>query len=57
MINAATPEAAASARTNRFCLCSRCEKTKPIAGGVQLNATRWLCQSCWTRRATVGNLK
>ena len=38
-------------------LCNKCEERKPPEGGVQMNAARWICASCWTDRVTSQNLK
>lgn len=37
--------------------CSKCETMKPPEGGIQMNPSKWYCAHCWTKRATVRNLK
>ena len=32
-------------------LCSKCEKTKPPEGGIEMSPTRWICAVCWTHKA------
>jgi hypothetical protein len=37
---------------HRFKLCAKCEQSKPPEGGIDMNPTRWICATCWTRQAT-----
>ena len=43
--------------THKFKLCNKCNEHKPPEGGIQLNHTKWHCQTCWIGRVNNGNLK
>lgn len=36
---------------HRFRDCTKCQKSRPPEGGIQLNAAKWLCAQCWAARA------
>ena len=36
-------------------LCNKCEEKRPPEGGIQINAARWICACCWTKRVTTKN--
>ena len=36
---------------HKFKLCGKCQKEKPPEGGTELGPGRWICASCWSRRA------
>ena len=42
--------------THRFKLCTKCDTSKPPEGGIE-NGQKWICQSCWLKKTTIGNLK
>lgn len=31
--------------------CSVCEQTRPIEGGIEKSPGRWVCGSCWRKKA------
>lgn len=35
----------------KLLMCAKCEREKVPEGGVQMNPNKWVCASCWTRRA------
>jgi len=37
--------------------CDKCGQTKPPEGGIQMSPSKWHCVTCWTKRATVRNLR
>lgn len=32
-----------------FRLCTDCDRSKLLDGGVQINPNRWLCAACWVK--------
>jgi hypothetical protein len=42
--------------SHQFKFCGKCEAEKPPEGGIDMGQ-KWICASCWTRRATGSNLK
>ena len=45
-------------KDDRTAWCGRCRVDQPLAGGVRVTPTKWLCSQCWkirviTRRKSV----
>lgn len=36
---------------HKFRLCAKCEELRPPEGGIEMNPSKWVCATCWTRRA------
>lgn len=45
------PKSTQPAPAHKFKHCQKCDKPRPPEGGIEMSATRWICATCWARRA------
>lgn len=38
-------------------VCSKCERERVPEGGIEIGPAKWICASCWSRRASTNHMR